>query len=74
MSDISGEADHFYTMLEKIQSSADNTLCKYGGMIEQKNVRFRKIRAATNQVLHLAKDEHTMTVWFWMSDTLEYYV
>lgn len=63
MSDIHGEADRFYAMLEKIHFSADDTLYILGDMIDRGPdgiPLLREIMAASNMVILLGNHEYMM--------------
>ena len=63
VSDIHGEADRFYAMLEKIRFSADDTLYILGDVIDRGPdgiPLLREIMASTNMVMLLGNHEYMM--------------
>ena len=63
MSDIHGEADRFYAMLEKIHFSADDTLYILGDVIDRGPdgiALLREIMATQNMVMLLGNHEYMM--------------
>lgn len=63
VSDIHGEADRFYAMLEKIRFSADDTLYILGDVIDRGSdgvLLLQKIMASPNMVMLLGNHEYMM--------------